>query len=74
MLAIYDRSKKGWDLALNQRNTRARERIHIPPKGKRKIIDSKVPGMGWDMLLPWRGALCCWASGLNLLIIVGSHV
>ena len=30
----------------------SRERIHIPPKGKRKII-FKMPFLG-DMLVPWR--------------------
>ena len=31
----------------------SRERVHIPPNGKRKIIDSKV-SLGWNMLAPRR--------------------
>ena len=33
----------------------SRERSHIPPNGKRKIMDSKLPFLGGYVFLPWRG-------------------
>ena len=32
----------------------SRERVHIPPNGKRKILDSKAPAILEYMLVPWK--------------------
>ena len=47
----------------------SRGQSHIPPLEVRKIIDSKVPAIVWDMLIPWRVSIKKFSRTANKFLL-----